>query len=232
MSDTELEWLATSREAPPAPAKEPAKKRRTTWLLVAGWLAVVAAGMGVMAAYSARPGRAAAAPPRWPEGTRLPLAADAPTLVMIVHPRCSCSRASIGELSWLMTRLAGRVRAHVLFVRPEGTEVSWEQTDLWRSAEIISGVHLHQDLGGAEASRFGAFTSGQVFLYGRDGDLRFAGGITPSRSHFGPSVGRERIVSLVTSETADRDRSDVFGCPLTANQGEGLSSPRGPTTSL
>jgi hypothetical protein len=34
------------------------------------------------------------------------------------------------------------------------------------------------------------------------------------RSHAGRSVGRDRIIAVVSGGTPDRDRSDVFGCAL------------------
>lgn len=180
--------------------------------LVTLWGAAVALGFFVLVHYSVTPGASADAPAEWPSGTALPLSSEEPTLVMVVHPRCSCSRASIAELSRLMTRLRGRVDAHVLFVQPPGFERAFTQSDLWTGASIIDGVTVHVDEGGREARTFGAHTSGQVYLYEQGGRLLFSGGITPSRSHQGDSVGRQQIVSLVTSAHATAGRSAVYGC--------------------
>ncbi len=133
---------------------------------------------------------------------------------MVAHPHCSCTRASIAELSLLMTRLRGRLAAHVLFLKPEGAAVDWERTDLYQSAAIITGVTVHTDVGGEEVQRFGAATSGQVYLYDSQRRLVFSGGITPSRSHQGDNVGRRRIVDLVTHGSTERDTSTVYGCSL------------------
>ena len=113
-----------------------------------------------------------------------------------------------------MTRLQGQLTAYVLFTKPDGFDEFWEQTDLWTNASIITGVTLVEDQGMLEGKKFGAKTSGQTYLYAPDGRLLFAGGITPSRSHEGDSVGRRRIISLVERGEADRNVSAVFGCPL------------------
>jgi hypothetical protein len=116
-----------------------------------------------------------------------------------------------------MTRLQGRLAGYVLFVKPDGMEDDWERTDLWSSAALIDGVTVVGDPGGIEAAHFGAQTSGQVYLYAPDGELLFQGGITPTRSHQGDSVGRHRIIDFVTRRGADRRESDVYGCALSAD---------------
>jgi hypothetical protein len=113
-----------------------------------------------------------------------------------------------------MTRASGRLSAHVLFVKPEGTEADFETTDLWNSAARIPGVTVHADERGQEAARLGAKTSGQVVLYGKDARLLFAGGITAARGHRGDNAGLDRIVSLLTRGRAERAASAVFGCSL------------------
>src|SRR4051812_12322560 len=104
------------------------------------WLAVVVAGLGALVRYANTNGAVASAPNEWPVASRLARAAPLPTLVMLVHPRCSCSRASLGELAEITTRASGRVTVHVLFVTPEETPEGWAPTDLWRRASSIAGV--------------------------------------------------------------------------------------------
>ena len=97
-----------------------------------------------------------------------------------------------------MTQVQGRVRAQVLFVKPNNFPKEWEKTDLWSSAAMIPGVETMVDSEGVEAHRFGSQTSGQVMLYGADGRLLFSGGITVARGHVGDNAGRNAIVSLIT----------------------------------
>jgi hypothetical protein len=178
------------------------------------WALCVAAGFSVLYVYKTRPGANGAPAQRWPTDTRLALDPTRPTLIMLAHPHCPCTRASVSELARLLARLDARVRAHVLFVRPDGVDDDWERTDLWRSAAQIPGVTVSIDAGGAEARRFGIETSGHVLVYDPSGALLFRGGITSARGHEGDSFGQRRIASLLATHNADRADAPVFGCAL------------------
>lgn len=193
-------------------------KKNRLILTAAGalWLLIIGAGVGLLWNYESTPGVAAATPGRWPSDSRIKPDADRPTLVMLAHPHCPCTRASIGELAKLMTQARGRVTAYVLFVRPQGFSDDWVQTDLWESAAAIPGVTPVLDDEGVEAARFHAATSGQTVLYDAAGDLLFSGGITSARGHAGDNAGRTSIVSLLTSDEAEERGTPVFGCPLFA----------------
>src|SRR2546422_955144 len=70
-------------------------------MVVAGmlWLAAVSAGSLAMLRYANTPGHTAQAPLQWSAGSLIARDSQRATLVMFVHPRCPCSRASVGELS-------------------------------------------------------------------------------------------------------------------------------------
>jgi hypothetical protein len=180
------------------------------------WLLMVCAGIGILWRYESTPGLAAAAPERWPDGSRIERARDGATLVMLAHPHCPCTRASIGELDRLMTQAQGRVKTYVLFVKPPNFADAWVQTDLLASAAAIPGVVVVRDDEGVEAARFRATTSGQTMLYDTVGKLLFSGGITSARGHAGDNAGRAAIVSLLATNEAAQRETPVFGCPLFA----------------
>jgi hypothetical protein len=180
------------------------------------WLLIIGAGIGLLWNYESTPGAAAATPGRWPSDSRIKPDADRATLVMLAHPHCPCTRASIGELARLMTQAQGRVTAYVLFVRPANFSDSWAQSELWASAAAIPGVTPVLDDDGIEAGRFHAATSGQTVLYDAAGHLLFSGGITSARGHAGDNAGRTAIVSLLTSDAAEERDTPVFGCALFA----------------
>jgi hypothetical protein len=180
------------------------------------WLLAVAAGMRIMQKYELTAGAPGDPPTRWPAESRLPRKTGLPTIVVIAHPKCPCTRATIGELAIIMTRLHNSASADIVFVRPQGTPNDWDDTDLRRSAAAIPGVTVSSDLNEVEASLFGAQVSGQTMLYDAAGKLEFSGGITASRGHAGDNLGRSSIVSFVTTGSADHTRTPVFGCALSA----------------
>ena len=190
-------------------------RMRILWIAsVAIWLGAVVGGLAMVASYDNRPGVSAHAPSRWPEASRLDRTSDRPTLVMVVHPRCDCSRASVAELAELMARATVRPRAYVAILKPRGLSEDWDATGIRRAALRIPGVKVIRDEDGGEARSFGAQTSGQTFLYDARGKLLFSGGITAARGHAGQSVGRTAILSLLNQEPAQVATSSVFGCSL------------------
>jgi hypothetical protein len=170
--------------------------------------------MAIIWRYEATPGAAATAPLEWPAETPLARVPERATLVMLAHPHCPCTRASIGELALLMAHFHGRLTAHVLFLRPPGTPEEWEATNLWDSAAAIPGVVVASDPDGAQARRFGAMTSGQVVLYDASGRLAFSGGITRARGHAGGNPGRDAITAVLEKGLAAATETPVFGCSL------------------
>ncbi len=187
------------------------------------WIAVTAGGLFWLWDFASVPGTAGHAPALWPAESPLRRAADRPTLVMFVHPKCACTRASVAELDRTMAVCGDRVVAYVIFARPQGMPADWERTGLWRAAERIPGVQVCADIDGEEARRFGARTSGQVMLYDAAGRLLFQGGITAARGHEGDNAGRAAVIELVGGGRPAVRQTRVFGCAL---GNEGLSLQR------
>ena len=196
------------------------------WIgLTAVWLLAIGLGMHALQKYETTPGTPGDPPAKWPAKSQLPRQAGLATIVVMGHPKCPCTRATISELAVLMTRLHNQVAAVVVLVRPRGTPEGWDDTDLRHSAATIPGVTVVSDLDEAEADLFGAQVSGQTMLYDAGGKLLFSGGITSSRGHAGDNVGSSSIVSFVTAGTANHARTPVFGCALrtpTISNGESL----------
>lgn len=183
-------------------------------IVIVIWLVAIGVGLRFVFAYENSPGTISEVPQTWPRDSRLQHSPDLPTLVMMVHPHCPSSPASLSELSLLLAEVQGKVDASVLFVRPLGVPPNWEITELWETVARMPGVNLSADNDGVEARRFGSSTSGQVMLYNTQGELIFSGGITTSRGHAGENNGRNAIVALLTQGQATTDKPPVFGCPL------------------
>jgi hypothetical protein len=178
------------------------------------WVATVGTAFQAIRRFETTPGRAAAARLMWPASSRIQRSPDW-TLVMLIHPHCSCSRASVQELQAVIES-APSLHPTVLVYRPTGFARGWEQTDVFKSASRLRRTRVIIDEDGREAKLFGGFTSGQTFLYDRNGALRFAGGITSLRGHAGINKGRTGIVDIVSARVA-RGTHPVFGCAIASN---------------
>jgi hypothetical protein len=190
---------------------------RSGGMILAGTIAwALATGMGFLALYTykATPGLSGQPVEYWPDGSRIALAGDRPTLVMAVHPRCPCTRASAVELARILARCEGRVVVYVLIFTPEHADQTWGQTDWSPRFAMITGVQPIHDPGGREAARFGAQTSGHVALYAPDGRLLFHGGITGARGHEGSNRGQEAVLALIGGGSVGSTKTPVFGCPV------------------
>jgi hypothetical protein len=137
-----------------------------------------------------------------------------PTLLVMAHPRCPCTGATIEELARIMDSAQGALNARVYFYKPAGASDAWTQTPLWHSASRIPGVQVAADVDGRNAHRFGAATSGQAMLYGADGGLQFSGGLTDSRGHSSVSAGGRAILALLSQPKAELVTTPVYGCSL------------------
>jgi hypothetical protein len=178
------------------------------------WIAAAAGGSIYMFVYESRPAPAAELAQVWPDSTGLARNANGFSLVMAVHPKCSCTRASVAELNKLMLGWGGSVHAIALVTKPFEVADLWSETDVTARLREIPNVLVVRDLGDAKADAFGAKSSGQTLLYDADGRLVFEGGITAFRGHEGPSVGGEALKQIVAGNTAPERKTKVFGCSL------------------
>jgi hypothetical protein len=197
----------------PAPAGRVAPVLVITAIL---WFASIGAVLAWIGIYANTPNAPARPPERWPEQSQLPRVPGQPNLVMFVHPRCPCSRASLGELARLLVQDRGLGSVQVVFLKPSEKEAGWAQTDLWQQANQLKGVAVSLDQDGAEAKRFGVSTSGQTLLYAAAGELIFQGGITISRGHSGDNPGRLALEDLLAHKVSDVSQTPTFGCSLFA----------------
>jgi len=178
------------------------------------WAVLVAAGFLKLIAYDDAPGIGREPPLNWPMSSELPTQSNMSTIVMVVHPHCQCSAASLSELAILLSQFQDKVDTDVLFYAPSSKDISWVKTDLWNIAQTIPGVRSIIDKDGLKARLFNASTSGQTMLYDPQGQLVFSGGITSARAHFGDNAGLDSISMFLQGKKPSLTRTSVFGCAL------------------
>lgn len=199
-------------------------KRRaliTGSLIAAGliWAATVGAMYHAVRRFETTPGRGAAVRTMWPVRSRILPERDRWTLVMLIHPHCSCTKASLQELERIIEMSGTSLQTYVLVYRPSDFQAGWEKTETFEAAKHLQRAHVIVDPDGAEARLFGGFTSGQTFLYDREGALRFSGGVTSLRGHAGVNRGSMDVVDIVHAK-AQQGTHPVFGCAIVTTESE------------
>jgi hypothetical protein len=184
------------------------------------WAGTVTAAFQAIREFESTPGTAANAHASWPRRSAVARANGEWTLVMLVHPHCSCSRASIKELEAILEKAPRSVRANVLVYRPSDFPSGWERTDVFAAATRLHRARVMVDVDGREARLFGGFTSGQTFLYDGAGHLRFEGGITSLRGHAGLNSGRAGVLRIANTQTGSGNHP-VFGCAISTKPARG-----------
>ncbi|MBV9302723.1 MAG: hypothetical protein JOY62_10620 [Acidobacteriaceae bacterium] len=192
----------------------PNKGKHLRIALMLLWLAGIIWGTRILVRYENTPAQAARVSERWPIESKLSRSRGFPTLVILAHPNCPCTRATIAELELIMAQLRGRIQTFVMFYKPgaNGTEVAG--SDLWRKARSIPGVSVLYDRAGTETQLFGGRVSGQTLLYSPEGKLVFSGGITSGRGHPGDNEGADAVIRCVRRNGSEIAHSPVFGCSL------------------
>ena len=191
------------------------------WTASGLWFGALLFGLFAAAGWEARPGRSGPALPAWPQDSSIPRVDGDSTLLVFAHPRCPCTRATLGELARVLARAPDRLEALVVFAIPKGATKEWETTELRKQAEEIPRVAVRIDRDGVEARRFGVRTSGDTLLFDPEGRLRFHGGITGSRGHEGDNSGRDAVLAALRGSASAPTTSPVFGCPLEDEVDEG-----------
>jgi hypothetical protein len=193
-------------------------RRRAIACCAGLWLIAAAAGLGALASYAARPGGADPSPLTWPSASSIQRQPGHWTLLLFLHPRCPCSRATLAELERLQAKTGERLDIQLAFLAPADNDSGFVDSDLWRRARALPDVIPVRDPGGRECRRFGARTSGEALLYDPAGRLAYRGGITPARGHEGDNAGSDAILHLVNRNTltlpAEAISGPAFGCPL------------------
>jgi len=177
------------------------------------WTITAIAGFIFLVKYSQKAGGQGAASAAWPDAAGFSRAGR-PTLLMFVHPKCSCSRASLGEMERLIAAVKTKADIKIVFYGSDKMPHEWVLGANWDLAQALPFSEVLVDRGSRLAHAFGAKTSGHTLLYDDKGALVFSGGITPARGHMGDSPGRAAILSYFNHSQDIRPEAPVFGCDL------------------
>lgn len=198
--------------------------RRASFAALAAWLGVLVAGQVALTSKSLQtdPAQAEVSPVvAWPAHSGIGRC-RARTLVMFLHPRCPCSRATLAELeravaaSAKSAASAARPATQVVLVlaMPADAGEAWTKSPLARRCQQFHGAEVFVDVDGVEARRFGALVSGTVLAFDALGRRVYAGGVTARRGHEGPNVGADAVTAFLAGAAVPPKSLPPLGCRL------------------
>lgn len=190
------------------------KTRMVIGFAVIAWVAAVISGFAAAVIHEQTPAVKHPAVTSWPQDGDCRPPVLRPMLVMFVHPKCPCVRASFEELANLRLSCGDCFDLQCVFLQPQGAAWRSEETAYWKTAQDLKPCQMVVDHTGVEHRRFGATTSGEVFLFSTDGRLQFHGGVTIARGHSGESAGRLALEALLKNSPPRLFEAPVYGCPL------------------
>jgi hypothetical protein len=194
---------------------------RLSWPLAAAlvvWIAIAVAGWYGISAYgfNGDPQATAHIVPYWPTDSTIARMTDRPTLVLFLHPKCPCSRATVGELERLPVLAPSDALPDICVVAaaPRSTGDLWWSSPFLARAARLPNTRLVRDPGGVETELFGARVSGTVLLFDPAGKRLYAGGVTMARGHAGDNVGLQAVTELLVDHHADVAPIPPLGCEM------------------
>lgn len=190
---------------------------RACVILAVVWLCAVAIVSGWLVVRSTSAGPRQAGPDSWPATILGPQSSDRLSIVVALHPKCPCSKATITQLSELARALGDTAEFVALLLVPSGMDADWMHSNTRDQLATLPSCRVILDHRGEAARALGMRTSGHVQAFSPDGSLVFSGGVTPSRGDLGPCAPLE-VLSALASRPAEGNgppaAAPVFGCQL------------------
>jgi hypothetical protein len=182
-------------------------------VLLTAWAIAVVGASGMLLRYEQTPG-AGDGGRRWPAGAPITLDGRKLTVVVVVHPRCPCTRATLHAIRDLVEEYPDAAGFHFALFCPANAGDEWTQSPNAQLAALVRGADLCKDTDGELCRLLGASTSGTVMVFDHSGANLFTGGVTPSRGHEGDNPGLDALRQLLSGEPLAVRSTPVFGCSI------------------
>src|SRR5687767_7468351 len=92
------------------------------------WFVAAVFGFWCLWSYSMKPGQSDRSPVAWPKESKIARSTGLPTLLLFLHPKCPCSRATLAELAQITTKSEKELDTQVIFVAPPGADTKWAES--------------------------------------------------------------------------------------------------------
>lgn len=138
------------------------------------------------------------------------------TIVVAVHPKCPCTKATLQELQERTKFANVSVKTMVLAYTPasEKENPEWTKTPTLDLLQELPGASIVRDIDAGIAIRLRLEVSGAVLVTDQSGKTWLQGGITASRSCRGNCPGSIALEQILAGRLTRPVFSPVFGCRI------------------
>ena len=194
------------------------KRSRQRWAILTAtviWGLAVAIGFLALQLHGASSGQSGSAVEHWPRRSRIPLTTGRPTLIVAVHPLCACTRASVWELTHVLTRCEAQVEVYIFIFRPEHSGHGWGR-QMACAVSARCPVFICWAIPRAKKRPASVPAPPALLHYTlRMGDSFSAAGSPVPGAIEGDNDGRRALLGLIEGNTSSNPReTPVFGCPI------------------
>lgn len=172
------------------------------------------AGMAQLLSYSHQPGEVGSSiPETFPADLQIGTEEQA-KVVLFYHPKCPCTQATVRCLERLAASFASQPRIIAYAYVPSKEAESWVESATTGKLRTLGNVTVIADRDAEVCRRFDVSTSGHVLVYNKNGELKFSGGITPSRGHEGDCASGTAFLATVNGNSDAKESCPVYGCAI------------------
>jgi hypothetical protein len=134
-------------------------------------------------------------------------------LFFFIHPKCSCTLASIDEFKDLLKDEYKDIKIVAIVSTRSSVDNEFMYSESTNLIKELNQVEIFYDIGAIETQKLGIKTSGHLLFYDSLGNLLYSGGITVSRGHRGESVGKMELSRrMKSSNNYQKYMADAYGC--------------------
>ncbi len=189
-------------------------RRATAIGSIVVWSASIALGFGALHLYEITPGPSGPSLGAWPATAAIQPVLGKINLVMAVHPRCPCTRASLAMLGEIVKNPKIEAAVRLLVYRPERSDADWAGSSCRAALSAIPNSERVDDPGGKFAESFGLATSGATVVFDATGQKQFQGGLTSATGRLELSAGGADVLAILAGRPTSQPTAKVFGCAL------------------
>lgn len=192
-----------------------ARKKIIISVIISIWVGSIIWSTKAMLIFQFTPGKMGKVFNDFPQKSKLVLDQTLPTLILFLHPKCTCSKASVEEIKIIKSSIKKEFKL-IAVVQTASLKLTDELEKLKEELSTLPHSTIVNDSYSFETNLFSVKTSGQIYIYSSFGELIYTGGSTSSRGTSSPSELRRTIASILETNKKPHQliTKSIYGCEM------------------